>query len=56
MTGKTELVLFRSRNKKITKNMNFRIIGQEINILCKTKCLGIIFDKHLTFKYHLKND
>ena len=31
--GKTELVLFRSKNKKITKNMNFRISEQKINIL-----------------------
>ena len=54
-TGKTELVLFRSKNKQITKDMNFRISGQKINILCKTKYLGIILDEHLTFKYHLEN-
>ena len=53
--GKTELVLFRSKNKKITKNMNFRISEQKINILCKTKCLRIILDEHLTFKNHLEN-
>ena len=34
--------------------MTFRISGQEIKILCKTKYLGITFDEHLTFKYHLK--
>ena len=34
-SGKTELVLFRYKNKKITKSMNFRISGQKINILCK---------------------
>ena len=56
ITGKTELVLFRPWNEKITKNMTFRISGQEIKILCKTKYLGITFDEHLTFKYHLKND
>ena len=54
-TGKTERVLFRFKNKKITKNMNFRISGQKINILRKTKYLGIILDEHLTFKYHLEN-
>ena len=54
-TGKTERVLFRSKNKKITKNMNFRTSGQKINILRKTKYLAIILDEHLTFKYHLEN-
>ena len=37
--------------------MHFRISGQKINIICKTKYLGLILilDKHLTFKYHLEN-
>ena len=54
-SGKTKLFLFRSKNKNITKNMNFRISGQKISIICKTKCLGLILDEHLTFKYHLEN-
>ena len=54
-TGTTELVLFRSKNKNITQNINFRISGQKIDILCKTKYLGIILDEHLTFKCHLEN-
>ena len=53
--GKMELILFRSKNKKITKIMNFRISGQKINIICKTKYLGLILDEHLTLKYHLEN-
>ena len=32
---KTELVLFRSKNRKITKNMNFKIRGQKIKMLNK---------------------
>ena len=47
-SDKTELILFRSKNKKITKNMNFRISGQKINIICKTKYLGLILDESLT--------
>ena len=39
-SGKSELVLFRSKDKKITKNMNFRISGQKINIISQTKYLG----------------
>ena len=52
-SGKTELVLSRSKDKKITKNMNFRISGQKINMISQTKYLGLILDEHLTFKYHL---
>ena len=49
-SGETELILFRSKNKIkiITKNMNFRISGQKINIICKRKYLT-------TLKYHLEN-
>ena len=54
-SGKTELVLFRSKDKKFTKNMNFRISGQKINMISQTKYLGLILDEHLTFKYHLQN-
>ena len=54
-SGKTELVLFRSKDKKITKNMNVRISGQKINMISGTKYRGLIFDEYLTFKYHLQN-
>ena len=50
---KTELVLFRSKNRKITKNMNFRISGQKIKMWSKTKYLGLFLDENLSFKYHL---
>ena len=53
--SKTELVLFRTKGKMITKNMNFRISGQKIKIFSKTKYLIIILDENLTFKYHLEN-
>ena len=43
-SGKTELILFRSKYKNITKNMNFKISGQKTNIICKTKYLGLILD------------
>ena len=54
-SGKTELILFRSKNKNIIKNMNFRICGRKINIICKIKYLGLTLEEHLTFKYHLEN-
>ena len=36
-SGKIKLILFRFKNK----NMNFRISGQKIYIICKTKYLGL---------------
>ena len=54
-SGKTELVLSRSKDKKITKNMNFRISGQKINMISQTRYLGLMLDEHLTFKYYLQN-
>ena len=53
--GKTELVLFRFKGKNFTRNMNFRISGQKMNLIPQTKYLGLILDKHLTLKYHLQN-
>ena len=39
-SGKTELVLSRSKDKKITKNMNFRISGQKINMISQKNILS----------------
>ena len=33
------------KNKSIAKNKNFRIRGQKINVICKTKCPGIVLEK-----------
>ena len=49
-TKKTEIVLFRAQKTIITKNMNFRISGQKVNIMKETKYLGMIMAEHLTFK------
>ena len=39
--NKTEISLFRTKDKKITKNFNFRISGQKIGTIKQTKYLGI---------------
>ena len=50
---KTELVLFRSKNRNINRNMNFKINGQKIKMLSKTKYLSLFLGENLSFKYHL---
>ena len=52
-TSKTDLILFRSKRKQITKHLNFRISGQKIKIACKTKYLGLLLDENLNFKSHI---
>ena len=51
--SKTEIILFRSKFKTITKHLKFRISGQNINIVKQNKYLGIYLDKHLTWNFQL---
>ena len=51
--NKTELIIFRSKNKSITKHLNFRISGQKINTVNKAKYFGIYLDEHLNWNFQL---
>ena len=51
--NKTELIIFRPKNKSITKHLNFRISGLKINPVNKAKYLGIYLDEHLTWNFQL---
>ena len=46
---KTEIVIFRSKRKQITKSMNFRISDRKITPKTQTKYLGLVLDEHLTW-------
>ena len=50
-TGKMKIVLFRMKNKKIIKNLIFRIIRQKIDTIKQTKYLGLYLDEGLTWKF-----
>ena len=52
-TNKTELVMFKSKNKIITKRLNFRISGQKIKPSSQVKYLGIILQDDLHWDSHL---
>ena len=54
-TKKTELVLFKSKQRKITKKLNFRISGQKIFPVKSIKYLGVRIDENLSFQLHLDN-
>ena len=51
--NKTELLIFRPKNKSITKHLNVRISGQKINPVNKAKYLGIYLDEYLTQNFQL---
>ena len=52
-TGKTKIVIFKSRNSKITKHLNFRISGQKIVPVNSVKYLGLTLQIDLHWKIHL---
>ena len=52
---KTEIIIFRSKQKQITKYFNFRISGQKINVSNKVKYLGIEIEQHLDWNARVKN-
>ena len=45
-TSKTEIIIFRPKQKQITKHLNFRISGHKINTCSKVRYLGIILEEH----------
>ena len=52
-SNKTEIILFRLKNKKKSKKVNFRIKYQKIKIVKQTKYLSIYPDEHLTWNFQI---
>ena len=52
-TSKTELVIFKPKNKIISKHLNFCISGQKIKPSSRVKYLGIILQDDLHWNSHL---
>ena len=44
---KTEIIIFRAKNKRITEHLNFQISGQEVKLCTKVRYLGIILQEHI---------
>ena len=53
--NKTEIIIFRSKWKQITKYLNFQINGQKINVSNKVRYLGIEIEQYLDWNVHVKN-
>ena len=52
-TDKTEIIIFKNKNKKINKKLNFRISGQKIKPTNAVKYLGVILEENLSWDKHL---
>ena len=52
-TSKTEFVIFQSKNKIITKHLDFRISGQKLKPSSQVKYLGIMLQDDLHWNSHL---
>ena len=46
--NKTEIIIFRSKWKQITKYLNFQLSGQKINVSNKVRYLGIEIEQQCT--------
>ena len=54
-TSKTEIIIFRPKQKQITKLLNFRISGENINTCSKVRHLGVVFEEHLDWNLHISS-
>ena len=52
---KTEIIIFMRKHQVITKHLNFRDRGQEINPTTSVKYLGVFLNDSLTWNIHLAN-
>ena len=52
-TKMTELIIFKSKTKQITKRLNFRISGQRLTPVNCIKYLGVKIDQNLYFSSHI---
>ena len=52
-TSKTEILIFRSKGKSITKHLNFRISGEKINTSSTVNYLGVLLHENLQWQTHI---
>ena len=53
--NKTEIIIFKPRNKTITKHLNFRISGQKIKPTNQVKYLSVILQEDFQWNKYLSN-
>ena len=51
--NKTEIIIFRAKQKTFNKRLNFPLSGKKINLCHSVRYLGLITDEHLTWNEHM---
>ena len=52
-SNKTEIILFRPKNKKTSKKLNFRVSDQKLEPLKQNKYLNIFLDGNMTWNFEI---
>ena len=52
-SNKTEIILFRPKNKKTSKKLNFRVSDQKLEPLKQNKYLNIYLDGNMTWNFEI---
>ena len=52
-TSKTEILLFRPKEKIITKHLNYRLSGERIKTSTTVKYIGVLQHEHLNWQPHI---
>ena len=50
---KTEIILFKTKRKVVSKKLNFRLSGQQLELTKFTKYLGVIIDENLDWNMNI---
>lgn len=51
--SKTEIILFQTNDKKVTKHISFKLSGQKVNSVIESKYLRVYLDENLFWNFQL---
>ena len=52
---KSNFIIFKSHKKRLKRQINLQLNGNELQRVEESKCLGIVIDQHLTWKNHIEH-
>ena len=52
---KTEMVIFKSKQKKFEGDLKIKLSGERLYLTESVKCLGVKIDTNLSWQYHIND-